>query len=81
MGTTYNGHPSWEHWNVSLWIGNDEGLYNIAREAHRAAHGDASKAARYFVDAMGEYNSTETPDGAAWTNETVEAAIEGLFEG
>jgi hypothetical protein len=28
---TYNGHKNWNHWNVSLWINNDEGLYNEAR--------------------------------------------------
>ncbi len=26
---TYNGHPTYEHWNVSLWTANDEGLYRF----------------------------------------------------
>lgn len=26
-GPPYNGHPSYAHWNVALWAGNDEGLY------------------------------------------------------
>ena len=29
--TEYNGHPSYDHWSVALWVGNDEGLYGIAR--------------------------------------------------
>ena len=32
---TYNGHKNWNHWNVSLWINNDEGLYNFARSCKR----------------------------------------------
>lgn len=30
---TYNGHPSYEHWNAALWFGNEEWLYRMARDA------------------------------------------------
>ena len=30
--TEYNGWTNYETWNVALWLQNDEGLYNFARE-------------------------------------------------
>lgn len=35
--SAYNGHRSWNAWNVSLWLNNDEGLYREARELQHAA--------------------------------------------
>ena len=29
---TFEGHKNWTHWNVSLHLNNDEGLYLMARE-------------------------------------------------
>ena len=28
----YNGHKNWNHWNVSLWLFNDERRYKIMRQ-------------------------------------------------
>ena len=32
LDTTYNGWENYETWNVALWINNEEGLYEFARE-------------------------------------------------
>ena len=62
--TRYNGWSNYETWNVSLWIQNDEGLYNIAREITRGTihpYGD-------FVDTMLLLGSKGTPDGVSWSH-------------
>ena len=57
--TSYNGWKNYETWNVALWIGNDEGLYSIARE---------EKTYRGFIATMRDLGSMETPDHVAWND-------------
>jgi hypothetical protein len=45
--------------NVALWIGNDEGLYDIAREAGSFGR---------FQDVMRELDTLETPDHVAYND-------------
>ena len=75
---TYNGHKNWAHWNVSLWISNDEGLYNLAREMiqHTPTRDDA---ARSIVETLHDCGQFETPDGAKYSYTAVRAAIAGDF--
>jgi len=71
---TYNGHRSWNAWNVSLWINNDEGLYNLALDCIRANRNRAL-AARAFCLNVG----TEcTPDGGRYNPTAVLAAMVGM---
>lgn len=35
---TYNGWKNYETWNVALWIGNEPGTYEAAREMTQAAY-------------------------------------------
>ena len=77
--TTYNGHKNWNHWNVSLWIGNDEGLYNLARECIRnnqsRVHSNRAKAVDDFIALVG---TDKTPDGAPYSKSAVRAALVGM---
>ena len=77
MNKTYNGHKNWNFWNVSLWIGNDEGLYNLARDTVRQC-GNRDQAARSIVQQLADCGQTKTPDGAPYTVSAVRAAIVGL---
>jgi len=66
--TEYNGWMNYETWNVSLWIGNDEGLYEMARKCRDY---------KAFVKAMallGGKISEETPDGVLWNYDDLDIA-------
>ena len=71
---SYNGHKNWNHWNVSLWINNDEGLYNAARSICRRHRNKdiAAEVIRVLFDDLGH---TKTPDGAPYSRSAVRAAI------
>ena len=73
---TYNGHPSYDAWNVSLWINNDEGLYNLARDCKRRL--GAVEGARAFVADLQEIGQPCTGDGVRWTVTNVMRAMRGL---
>ena len=62
--TTYNGWTNYETWNVALWIGNDEGLYALAKEAGNY---------RDFVDFLEacSFNDLSTKDGVAYRDPAV----------
>lgn len=69
----FNGHKNWNHWNVSLWIANDEPLYRLAQEMVRTHHTKTAAAC-----AMLDLLPRKTPDGAPYTLTTVRAALLGL---
>jgi len=70
----FNGHKNWNHWNVSLWINNDEGLYRLARECVRRAPNRAA-AAQAMLDYLDELGHAKTPDGAPYTVTSILAAM------
>jgi hypothetical protein len=75
----YQGHRSWNAWNVSLWIANDEPLYRLAIECKRLkglGRSPASSAARRFLAIVGE--GSRTPDGGVYNFKCVREALAGL---
>ena len=59
----YNGWKNYETWNVALWIGNDEGLYGLARECE-TYHAFKAVVAQLKPEPIG----FQTPDGVAWND-------------
>jgi hypothetical protein len=60
---TYNGWTNYETWNVSLWIQNDEGLYDLARD-----FSDYDQLVSVLYD---EFGQKETPDGVKWNSKKI----------
>ena len=76
----YNGHPSYNYWNVALWIANDEGLYRLALDCIRQT-GTRAEAARAMLEALSggrEHIIPTTPDGAPYTVKSIQHAMRGL---
>lgn len=73
MTKKYNGHRNWNYWNVSLWINNDQGLYESARYFAKYAR-NKTEAAKQFLVTLPK----ETPDGAKYTVANVRAAMVGM---
>ena len=67
---SYNGWKNHATWNVALWIGNDEGLYNLAKNVGNYA--DFSYMLRH------DFESVETPDKVAWNDSALD--VERLDE-
>lgn len=70
----YNGHRSWNAWNVSLWISNDESLYTHAVRLVRVY--GAGKAAYVLAS---ELAGQKTPDGAKYNITSIREALRGII--
>jgi hypothetical protein len=61
---SYNGWKNHATWNVALWIGSDEGLYDFAKTCE--TYHD-------FVSQMRDlFASIETPDRVAWNDSALD---------
>ncbi len=75
----YNGHKNWNHWNVSLWIKNDENLYQMALYfifEHKQYGKDY--AAEKMLECLHNEGITKTPDGAVYSRTPIRAAMVGM---
>jgi hypothetical protein len=71
---TYNGHKNWNHWNISLWLMNDEGLCRRVDEALEFQP-TLDAAARTLA---AQLKGQSTPDGAPYSFASIRAAISGM---
>lgn len=73
----YNGHKNKTHWNVSLWINNDESLYRTAKEfiSYNSNRNDAARDMMLFLEQTGQ---DKTPDGFKYSKTAIRAAMVGM---
>ena len=85
--TKFNGHKNWNHWNVSLWINNDESLYRMAQDcisqwrhysSFTRSMSPRERAAVAMLDRLHMMDIEKTPDGAPYTVTTIRAAMVGM---
>lgn len=74
----YNGWANYETWNISLWINNDEGIYNHARDLMDSWCDDSygcmetfdSRAAREVCGEL--FPSGKTPDDVQMSDSSID---------
>lgn len=73
----YNGYKNKTHWNVSLWINNDESLYRLAQDFinANANRNDAARDMMLFLELTGQ---DKTPDGFKYSTTAIRAAMVGM---
>ena len=62
--TEYNGWTNYETWNAALWIGSDQGLYEIARRAMDWEH---------LLEIFANWGTETTGDGVRWDDPKINA--------
>jgi hypothetical protein len=76
METTYNGWPNYETWAAHLWLTNDEGTYETAREVAATGDRDAFRDFVYDV-AYGYQDDVPASLGSDFINAALSAVDYG----
>lgn len=74
INNNYNGFRSWNAWNVSLWINNQEVSYQLACDLVKQY--SLSMATKIFIG----YFNGKTPDGAIYNRLSVYNALKEIKE-
>lgn len=75
MARQYEGYPSWNSWNVSLWINNEYSLYITAYELVQRE--GMTKAVDMLTNM---WDKKRTPDGGVFNKRSISLALEGMDE-
>ena len=81
MRRPHMGYPSYNAWNVALWISNDKGFYQLALDCLKEARTKRKPkitAAIAMLNFLNECSITHTPDGVRYTKTNILHALRGL---
>lgn len=73
----YYGHPSRAAWNVSLWVNNDECLYDLARRSVMVTK-NRRQAAERMLSVLASRGIEKTPDGYRYSITNIRNAMVGM---
>ena len=80
----FNGHRSWNAWNVSLFICNERRFYDVVNATFQRTllrTENKKKAINAAIKRfMSFYGYQKTPDGAVFNHLSVKLAICGLYD-
>ena len=74
----YNGWANYETWNAVLWLGNDEGLYDLVKEYGRQFSrvkflGETEPSWSGFLQYVSDSTlGVATPDGVQWRSRRID---------
>ena len=69
----YNGWPSWNAWNVALWVNNDYHFHENFLYCHE------NMTRKDAIDTLVEwFGGKKTPDGGVFNRRTITLALEGM---
>ena len=68
---TYEGWANYHTWNVSLWIANDQLLYNLGRK-YAQTKGDRATYEEYVSKVIPREYCCLTGDSVSWTDPTLD---------
>jgi hypothetical protein len=72
--TKYNGWTNHATWNVALWIGGDEGLYNLAKDFNNYNDFKNTLSEIYEGEPHKAEIAFQTPDGVSWNDSGLDIA-------
>jgi len=86
----YNGHRSYNAWNVSLWLGGDEYYYDIVSDKIKitklywreliSKEEQIKKATDIIFNRLNYYKLEKTPDGAYFNRLSIKLFVEDMFD-